>query len=389
MKRTWLVIGIVLNAIGMVFLTFYFMSLPWLAGDEKFLIWSTSALKLAYREVPDSDDYAFINTSYDLTLIDRYDEFGFPVGNQVITDRDKLAELFEIIKSADGQPKFVLVDIHFKDSTEADARLNAALRDFPNVLLSAHLNESGAIEVPVLEEVPYGISDYVIGNVFDGVYKYQLFYHDSLRLTPLKMHEALSGEKASRGLFGVTCGDLWMPNNFIINYRLLQKDINNLDAGFNPINLGELLYLPPEDIEEFLADKMVIIGDFHENDMHETLYEITAGPLILLNVLLSIENHDSTLNFWFFLLLFVGYVYLSYLAFYHGDFIEMKLRKQFGDKKFLKSLAGFFGYIVLLSILSSMTFFGFGIHLNVFLLACWLYIVDKLTSIKFRWRPDR
>ncbi len=61
-------VALVTNIAAMVFLTFYLMSLPWLAGDEKFLIWSTSAIKVATREVPDPSDFAFINTSYDLQL---------------------------------------------------------------------------------------------------------------------------------------------------------------------------------------------------------------------------------------------------------------------------------------------------------------------------------
>ena len=46
----------------------------------------------------------------------------------------------------------------------------------------------------------------------------------------------------------------------------------------NPISLGELLYLLDEDIQEYLNGKVVVIGDFFENDMHETVLEITAGP---------------------------------------------------------------------------------------------------------------
>ena len=39
------------------------------------MIWATSAIKLYFREIPESKDYAFVNVSYDLDLIDKTDDF--------------------------------------------------------------------------------------------------------------------------------------------------------------------------------------------------------------------------------------------------------------------------------------------------------------------------
>lgn len=35
------------------------------------------------------------------------------------------------------------------------------------------------------------------------------------------------------------------------------------------MNLGELLLLPDEEITRILKDKIIIVGDFMENDMHD------------------------------------------------------------------------------------------------------------------------
>ncbi len=168
------------------------MSLPWLAGDEKLLIWSTSAIKFANREIPDSKDFALINTSYDLQLIDRLDDFGFPVGQRAITDREKLKIVLDAITKAKHPPKYIICDIHFLDSTAFDAGLDSTLQKFDNLIISYHLNDFGEIEPPIFKNVNRGLSDYVIGSVFDGVYKYQLLHHDSLKLTPLKIFEDLN-----------------------------------------------------------------------------------------------------------------------------------------------------------------------------------------------------
>lgn len=381
MRKYGLIFAVVLNAIGLILVTFYFMSLPWLAGDEKLLIWSTSAIKLLNRDLPASSDYALINTSYDQQLIDRFDEFGFPVGNQPITDRRKLSEFFKTVQNLSIKPKYILVDIHFEDSTAYDSELSSSMKGIENLIASSHLDDDKKFTSPVITGINYGLSDYVIGNVFEGVYKYQLIHQNEHHLTPLMIYEDIYEVEAERGYFGVRVGDQWIPNNFIINYRILQKDIFDQNVGFNPINLGELLYLDEKSIEDFLGGKIVILGDFYENDMHETLYEVTAGPLILLNVFLSLVNKDVNMNGLFFVILFLAYTYFSYMAFYKGDYLELKLKKTLGDHSFIKTLAGFVGYLTLFSILSIITFFGFGIHLNVFFLAFIVYAEDKLVSI--------
>lgn len=381
-KRIFLWLGIMTNTLVMIFLTFYFMSLPWLAGDEKLLIWSTSAIKFANREIPPSEDFALINTSYDLQLIDRLDDFGFPVGQRAITDREKLTQLLNAISTSKNPPKYIICDIHFLDSTEFDTGLDSALHQFDNLIISYHMNDFEEIEYPIFE-VNMGLSDYVIGSIFDGVYKYQLMHHDSLKLTPLKIFEHLSNSQSkAKGPF-VKIGDRWTPNNFIMNYRLLQKDVENQEAGFNPVNMGELLFLEDADIQDFVSDKIVVIGDFFENDMHETLFEITSGPLILLNSLLTIQSGDTYVNFWFFLLLVVSYIYFSYMVFVEGDYMESRITKYFGAVKIAKTLAGFMSYLLLLTILSCITFFVFNIHLNVFFLAITFYLMDKIVGFVY------
>lgn len=367
------------NTVAMMVLTLYLMKLPWLAGDEKFLIWSTSALEFVNRERPDSENFALINTSYDLQLIDRFDEFGFPVGNQTITDRQKLTQFLRAINAGSEKPEYVIIDIHFVDSSAFDDELAAELNRMDNVILSAHISEFGELEKPLFEKINYGISDYLIGNVFDGIYKYQLIYQDSLKLLPLKVYDAINECDSKK--FGpfVQIGSRLTMNNFIMNYRVLQKDVYDLEAGFNPANLGEILFLTEEDIQDFTANKIVIIGDFFENDMHETVLEITAGPLILLNALLTIQYGDTVVNIWFLLLVAAAYVFLGYLAFVEGDVIELYINK-LPVKNLAKYLAGFASYFIMLTILSIITYRLFNIHINVFFIAIAFYVIDQISS---------
>jgi hypothetical protein len=372
--------GMLVNTIILFFLTFWLMSLPWLAGDEKLMIWATSLVKLANRDTPQSDRFALINTSSDLQLIDQYDEFGFPVGNQAISDRSKIAALLSI--AADGKEKadFIFLDILFENESPDDDSLRVSLNKFPNHILSYHLDDDNLSLLPIFDNANIGLSDYITGSAFDGVYKYQLIYLDSLKLSPLKIYENLHSVNAEK--FGpfVNLGEFTTLNNFIINYRVLQKDIEDQEAGFNPINIGELLLLPDADIQDFLANKIVVVGDFRAHDFHETIFEITAGPLILVNVLLSLEAHETNVNWLFFLILGLAYLYLSYMALSNTDSIEEMIRRKFKNSGFVKYIAGFASYLFILTIVSCTTFFLFNIHINVFFLACFLYGIDKING---------
>lgn len=373
--------GMIANTVILFLLSFWLMSLPWLAGDEKLMIWATSLAKLIQREVPSSERFALINTSYDLTLIDRYDEFGFPVGNQAITDRSKLALLLDIVNNGQTKPDMMFFDILFEASTDEDSVLESGLQGLSSHMLSYHLDENEEPILPVISGVNIGLSDYVVGNIFEGVYKYQLVYKDSLHLSPLRIYEILNDIQVKKNGPLVNLGSYTTLNNFIINYRVLQKDIDDLEAGFNPINLGELLLLPDEDIQAYLSDKIVVIGDFRENDFHETLFELTAGPLILVNVLLSLESGDTYVNWLFFTLLGLTFLYLSYMSLTDKDIIEEAIQRRFGNIALAKYIAGFASYLGILTLLSITTFFIFNIHLNVFFLACYLYGVDKANTL--------
>lgn len=369
-----------INTAILFYLTTWLWSLPWFAGDEKLMIWVTSAIKFNSRKVPPSEDYALINVSYDLSLIDKYDEDGFPVGNQVITDRMKLTRLFSIINKSSVKPKYILCDIFFEEPTQYDSALTAEMSEMDNLIISYHLNDQLQPRFPVMGNIERGLTDYVIGNVFEGVYKFQLFFNDSLQLTPLIIYDELEHQQSEKVGQFVNMGSWWTLNHFIMNYRLLQTDVNNQQAGFNPINLGELLSLPEEDVASYLDGKFVVIGDFFEVDLHETIFEITAGPLILLNAYWSLINQDTKVNIFFFIIVLGAFYFLSILAIYPEDLIEKYIRKKYGKIPWVRSLTSFVSYLLFLIIVSVITFFVYNIHLNVFLLAVYLFILEKVSN---------
>ncbi len=372
------------NTVILFFLTTWFWSLPWMAGDEKLMIWATSAIRLMNRDRPESQEFALINVSYDQMLIDKFDAYGFPVGKQAITDRQKLTRFMKIINQAERKPKYVFFDLYFEKPTAYDSALNAEIKQQQNLIVSIHLDENGNPRLPVITDVKMGLSDYVIGNIFEGVYKFQLYFSDTLKLTPLIISEDLNNyQSEKRGPF-VKIGNWITLNYFIMNYRLLQKDIMNMEVGFNPVNLGELLILPDEDIAAFLENKIVVIGDYFEYDMHETLFEITSGPVVLINAYLTIVNRDTVVNFFFILIITMLYFGLSYIAIYPEDMIENYIRRKYGKIKWVGNVTSFMSYLIILVVVSIFTYFLFNIHLNVFFLSIYIFIIEKLSTFLYK-----
>lgn len=365
-------IGSIVNTGIMLALTMYFWSLPWLAGDEKFLIWSSSLIKKHFTEKPPAEEVALINVSYDLALTDKLDEFGFPVGQTVITDRARLAEFYAIMNAGNHPYQFMLTDVFFADPSTDDELLQSEISGLKKALFSTHLNDKDSV-MPTVFKADYGISDYLIANIFEGVYKGQLIFNDTL------LHTSLKAIDADAKLFGpfAKVNEQFIPNHFIINYSLLQNEMLKLAYNYNPVNLGELLLLPEEDIHAFVKGKLVILGDYKENDMHETVFEITSGPLILLNVYYQLLRGNTTVNFFFLLLIVVSYFFLSFLVVLPEDPVRSFLIKRFGKTRIVsKLLTGITFYSVSLSLLSFCLFFLFNIHINAFFIGLYCYGVD-------------
>ncbi|MEL6559288.1 MAG: hypothetical protein AAFQ94_13950 [Bacteroidota bacterium] len=374
LRNKWVWIGSIFNTVVMLILTMYFWSLPWLAGDEKFLIWSSSLIKKHFTERPPAEEVALINVSYDLALIDKLDEFGFPVGQSVITDRNKLALFYRIMNEGNHPYKLMLTDIFFSDPSEDDTSLQNEISNLKKALFSGHLDGHDSVMASVFNAT-YGISDYLIANIFEGVYKGQLLFNDTLLHTSLK---AIDENAAGFGPF-VKVNQQYVPNHFIINYSLLQNEMLNPEYNYNPVNLGELLLLSDEDIRDFVKEKLVILGDFRENDMHETVFEITSGPLILLNVYYQLSRGNTTVGFFFMLILVLSYFLLSLLVILPEDPVRKFLVNRFGESRVVsKLLSGITFYSVSLSVLSFCLFFLFNIHINAFFIGLYCYGVDWL-----------
>jgi hypothetical protein len=364
----------------MIFLSLWLVNQHLVYGDEKVLFQVTAGIKkilLGMEEKPSTGDFIFINNSYDNMLIDMLDDEGFPVGNQPITDRKKLAFFFDRLSRRPDSYKYLICDIFFKDSSSADSLLSSKLKNMKNMIIPYHMTDSGSVDIPIFN-VNKGLADYrAIQYVF---MKYPLVVSDTLISLPLKMYEDLSGNRFSKKGMLSFIGGKPSFNTMIVDFKLRYYELldRNSDKMYNLVNLGELIKMNDSVFYKSVKNKIILIGDFYEHDIHQTLFGKMSGTLILLNIYLSLVKGESLITFGLILLLFIGYFMISFDMFSVGDLKERKYGKKVSQTKFGKFLFKYLSFVLYLGIISITAYFIFNIHINILLLAFYLKGLDSL-----------
>ena len=386
-KRFRLIAGSILHAVVLVIATLWLLQQNYTYGDERFVIrWSSIIKKMVFKidDKPPRNDLLFINTSYDNMLIDRLDDDGFQIGNQVITDREKLARLFEIMRNSNSNHKYVICDIFFKDPSPYDSALNENLINLNNIIIPYHLGTDNKIDEPIFN-INKGFSDY---NIIEGSFlKYSLMQLDSLPSLPLKMYMDLyNASFSSKGIISRMNGKPAF-NTIIIDFKVRYYDINeNLSQESYPyVNLGEFISLPDSVISNTIKDRIVMIGDLQERDIHQTLVGNMPGVIILLNIFLTLKESENLIKPLFLFILFITYFLISLDVFSEKNILERKYIKKLSRHRVGKFFARLFKYIVYLIISSVIIYILYNIHINILIMAIYFKLVDSLlTKIRSR-----
>lgn len=381
-KRFRLVTGSILHAVFLVFATLWLLQQNYTYGDERFVIrWSSIIKKMVFKidDKPPRNDLLFINTSYDNMLIDRLDDDGFQIGNQVITDREKLSRLFEIMRNNNSNHRYVICDIFFKDPSPYDSALYDNLKQVKNIIIPYHLGSDNEIVEPIFN-INKGFSDY---NIIEGSFlKYSLMQLDSLPSLPLKMYMDLyNAGFSTKGIISRMNGKPAF-NTIIIDFKVRHYDINeNLSPDPYPyVNLGEFMSLPDSVIANTIKDRIVMIGDLQERDMHQTLVGNMPGVIILLNIFLTLKESENLIKPFFLFILFITYFLISMDMFSEKNILERKYIKKLSRHRVGKFFARLFKYIVYLIAASVIVYILYNVHINILIMAIYFNLVDLLLN---------
>lgn len=259
------------------------------------------------------DSMLFINVCYDKQLVE-YEENGMPVGNIVITDRDKLLQLLTLAKEANNY-RYIFLDVLFDEGivSPADSALFQTISSMDRIIIPEHKG------IKLIDSTLYakaGCADYSVTWKHLTFAHYQ-FLRDIGPSVALKMyadrkHLSDNGIKPHWGGLwytdnGQLCHNgatLFMDiriNGSLIDEESQERERNYIYLGADLLDLDSIM-----PVKEQIDDKILVIGDF-KNDVHVTYLGAQPGTVICMNAFLTLMEGKHLVNWWYTLILFLIY----------------------------------------------------------------------------------
>lgn len=265
------------------------------------------------ENVPDS--LLLVNVCYDKQLVG-FEEEGMPVGDVVITDREKLLRFLTIAKEADNY-RYIFLDINFEEGYDSpsDSALFETIKSMDRIVIPNH---SGIRMKDSTLFAKSANADYSITWKVRVFSRFQYLRNDTVVTVPLKIYSERIG--ADGCAIKPHLGGLWYSDNgrlchngvtllmrMIVNGRYIDGD-ESQSREYSYSYLGSDL-LDVNDVfpvSDQLADKIIIIGDF-SSDRHSTYLGAQPGSVVCMNAYLALMAGDHLVNWFNVLLLFLIY----------------------------------------------------------------------------------
>lgn len=327
-------------------------------------------------------EFVFINTGKDLALVEDTVDYG----SVAISDRAKILQVMQYINRTSAKPAIVVIDVQFYYPFSIDPEVDE--------LLQQEIGASDKVVIPILKagsdrykpplyRTRYAHSDY---RTFSATFnKFRILIQDTVKSIPILMHEMMDGARYRDHFLYPTCNGRLCLTAMWPTYYLLEDSVKKASyaEGMETIestlvgqkvhtefyNIGELLYAlegNPTAVKNFLADKVVIIGNFQE-DVHVTPVGKMAGPVLIANLYLSLLNGEHIVSPLFVLLMLGSFTVLSYVAIFKKmPEINLSFKFLFSSylTKFIKNYISYFGAMFFVS---AIALFVFDIQIALFL----------------------
>lgn len=363
------------HALLLAFFTLVWMNLSWEFGDEVIVARINQIARYEIfnprNEVVEQfkKDLLLVNTSYDKTLVAFEDDFGS--GHRAVSDRKKLAEFFHTINQADPPPSLVVVDIIFDNPSPDDSLLRIELSRIKNLVISSEIGKDGNRVMP-WPGLNFALAQY---QTTTGTFLKFNLVDDTVHYLPAAMYHETKGSKFTEWAGLVRTHPGWWINSFIVDLPVRKAHIDNGEVLI--WNIGEAITFPVEEVKSIAQNKVIIVGDFYDYDIHQTLLGEQPGPLIVANAYLGMLQGVPRIKFTDGLLIFLLYFFSTmYVLIWrkHKDKLITGKRKFTNLFKYLTYILVFSLYSIFLYLLTSRHFqlLIFGLYFNLF-----EYLVDR------------
>ena len=381
-----------INAI-VIFLICYFVdNSPYSFVGDATVAQHMEQLKLYFQhEDTIPSDLLLINVAYDRQLVDINDEFGIHKGNIDITDRSKLLKLLEQLKKS--QYKYIILDIIFSEEYETpeDSALFSMLASMPNIVIPR--SKDVKLATPQLA-AKARYSDYSVHIGEYNFVKYE-FVRDKESTLPYKVYSDLYGDRLhSFGPFYSFNGKL-ANKSVVLRHpvklwnKYTEYDDNDIESesNYQPgesmyYNLGSEIIDINEDVSVMADNKIVVIGDFTEDDMHDTYLGKISGPIINLNAFYALQNDDLSIPYWYIAFIIILYFTISYFIIKRISLFRHVLVIQKVKSKVIRYLAASLGISALLTLVAIIIYLCFNLECNILVPS--IYFAVLLALVKYK-----
>ncbi len=356
-------------ALLMVFACFFYWNARFTFGFGDAQIKRISMLKsLLFTKERPHGEVLPVNVSYDRMLVPYADELGIPAGDLDITDRADLLCLMDSLQRWDNY-RYIVCDVHFDTTitTGFDSLLYTKMASMRDIVIASSDHD------PSLLEGKTACAEYDQLEKGNRFIKFRYFALDGGDSVPLRMWEEIDGGQLVRKGNRYRWNGLPAVNSSIPDLEFFPV-MGWDDKGEKQIwNLGADILDAPLDMAPLFEDKIVLLGDWAEYDMHATIRGSMPGTDILYNAYLALKDGAVRVRAWVLLILFLTFMAeISWvLRFYWGENPGKDRMSAFAAKNPLlhalwRIVASWIGYTGPLWIVCTVIYLTCGFFVNAF-----------------------
>lgn len=313
-KKYRMFVFCLLHAVWVTLLCYMVSNTSYSLGDEEafmqHLYFAKQKLWPATHEVP--SNALLVNVGYDKQLINVTDEYGMPMGQLAVTDRNKLFYFLEKVHKVNNY-RYIMLDVFFGNglNTPNDSTLFALITKMRNIVIPRH-KDAQLADTALLNKA--AIADYSTSINEGNFVKYQ-FIHQQKASIPWKMYADYTAARWQQWGPFYRCNGKLCYKCIFLNYRVKPESAYNADGQKNFYNLGSDLTDMMEEIdwEQLLCGKVIVIGNLVEEDIHDTYVGKMSGALINLNAFYALMQGDHYVVWSSMGILFIVYLLMSWL----------------------------------------------------------------------------
>lgn len=323
------------------------------------------------------DDFFLVNIAYDKILVEAFDEYDIPVGRRPIVDREALYQFLDSINGIDYKCIVLDVRLYQKDATEFDSLLVASINRMPRLLLVNNPEQ----------ELPEGIDKNKVADASYGIHylnsdflKFKYQYDDQPGLALATFNVIDKKQHDLHGFLPMDEGHLAQSNIYLpLHYRVNSAYNEQGDLLIYNLRVNILDVYNRKKLSELLTDKIIVIGDYTETDLHNTYAGNMHGPVILINAIEALREGRHLIWVSHLIIMFIIYTLLvmsmvSAAQNYMPEFLA--------NSVFLRGLALLIGYGAVLLLMAMGFYLTSGIMYDFLYPFIFLSLLNLITDPK-------